>query len=142
MIRITSRGSHRDGLEAFIRELPALRTDYAEHVAQQVAERWRAQVHVITGAYKASIYVSTPTYSEYASAASQAALLNHDAQIAPPLPTPPAGMAVVSSAVAYSAQEELGTSSRPGHPAFVPAVESVRASMPALQQARRGRRRR
>jgi hypothetical protein len=135
MLKITTdlRG---DGLSAYLKRLPDALDGGAEAAMHQVKERWRQEAHEITGAYRASIYVVTHDTSEYPAAAAAAAARNPAATILPPVPRPARkGAAVVASCVNYAGYEEHGTSVRPGHPAFTPAVHAVSAGLKGIFRA-------
>ena len=77
-------------------------------VAQDLADDWKARVHVISGAYRDSIH------------------LERQAD----------GSILVTAGVPYAHIEEFGSVYRPGHPAFVPAVEQARRTLEkTMQQA-------
>lgn len=121
-----------EGLDAYLKKLPGALDDGAVQVAERTRDRWRAAVHVITGSYRASIFVQSHTSSDFAARAAEAKGLNPDAVIVAEPPKPARkGAAAVGSAVSHAVIEELGSVHRPGHPAFTPAVEAARADLKA-----------
>ena len=80
-------------------------------LAEELAEDWRSRVHVVTGAYRDSIHRERQGNT----------------------------ISVVAD-VPYAIYEEFGTVHRPGHPAFVPAVEAARHKLQgSVQKAIRDR---
>lgn len=90
----------------------------------EMRDRFQDNVHVITGAMKASASVVTPEGSDYAEHVAAAAALNPKASFAPEAVVGPQE-AILQVPVDYAAYEELGTRYRPAHPALIPAVEST-----------------
>lgn len=97
----------------------------------EMRDRFQSEVHVITGAMRASGSVVTPEGSDYAEHVAEAAALNPTASFAPEA-TIGEHEAVVQVPVDYAAYEELGTTVRPGHPALIPAIESTVADAEAI----------
>ncbi len=136
MIKATVKYSG-PGFRAYIPKLEHATEDGPAEAAAFLADAWRANAHVITGSYVASIYTQTHDGSTYGAAAQAARALNPAAEIVPELPKPARkGAAAVGSAVRHSLYEELGTSRRPAHPAFVPAVEKARRQFPEIMRRR------
>lgn len=104
---------------------------FIEAVATAIRDEFQGNVHVITGAMQASASVVTANGSDYAENVAKAAALNPKAEFAPEEQVG-RGEAVVQVPVGYAAWEEFGNSRRPGHPALVPAVESVVANADAI----------
>lgn len=100
----------------------------------EMRDRFRDNVHVVTGAMKASGSVVTPDGSDYAENVAAAAELNPAATFAPEADVGP-HEAIVQVPVGYAGFEELGTVHQPAHPALLPAIESTLAD--ADQIARR-----
>jgi len=100
----------------------------AEHfvaaLATAIRDQFRDNVHVITGAMRASASVVTPDGSDYAQNVEAASALNPKADFAPEEAVGP-GEAAVQVPVGYAGYEEFGTVNRPAHPALVPAIETV-----------------
>lgn len=107
----------------------------AEHfigvLASAIRDQYQDNVHVITGATRASASVITADSSDYAANVAAAASLNPKATFAPQESVGP-GEAIVQVAIASAAFEEFGTIHRPAHPALVPAVETVVANADAI----------
>jgi hypothetical protein len=126
-----------DGLNAYIPRVAHAADEAPIEMAETIAAEWRSRAHVITGAYKASIYTQTHTESGYSGAVSgyQARRTSP-----PPLPEPPRparkGAASVQSVAPYAVHEELGSRARAPHPAFTPAVELARRQFPELVKRR------
>lgn len=99
---------------------------YVEALADATRDEFQSNVHVITGAMRASASVVTAYGSDYAEHVASAAALNPKAEFAPEIPAG-RGEANVQVPVDYAGFEELGTSHRPAHPALVPAVETTAA---------------
>lgn len=118
-------------IEAAIAQIQHGADLFVEALADKTVERFRDNVHVITGAMKASASVVTPHGSDYGANVAAAAALNPSAEFAPEEQAGP-GEAVVQVPVGYAAFEEFGTSTRPAHPALVPAIESVAADADAI----------
>lgn len=97
----------------------------------EARDRFRDQVHVVTGAMRASASVITPEDSDYARNVAVAAALNPDAEFAAEIPVESLE-AVLQVPVNYAAYEELGTVRRPAHPALVPAIMSTVADAEAI----------
>lgn len=104
---------------------------FVEALATAARDRFRDNVHVVTGAMQASASVVTDHGSDYGESVSRAAALNPSAEFAAEAPVG-RGEAVVQVPVNYAAFEELGTSRRAAHPALVPAIESVAADAEAI----------
>lgn len=136
MIRVTS-DLRMPGLNAYIGKVQDAAEHGAEEAAVFLAAEWVSRAHVITGAYKASIYVQTHTASQYGRAA--AAFRAHRQDMAP-LPEPPKparkGAASVQSAAPYAKHEELGTRYRTAHPAFTSAVDLTRRAFAEIMRKR------
>jgi len=132
-LRISRRGR---GLKVYAKQVDTASASTPPEVARDIAGRWAAAVPVDTGAYRASIYVSTEGYDGYGAAVGRALALRPAAGLS----GPPRGMlrgdrAVVGSAVDYAVYVEYGTSRRPARPAFEPAVLWGRRTFgPALQK--------
>ncbi len=73
----------------------------AREVAENLAADWKARVHVISGELRDSIRVERRSD----------------------------GSLLVTAGVPYAHIEEFGSVYRPGHPAFVPAVEAARHTL-------------
>ena len=99
---------------------------FVEALADRTAERFRDNVHVITGAMQASASVVTPHGSDYGENVAKAAALNPKAAFAPEAPVGPQE-AIVQVPISYGAWEEFGAQGRPAHPALVPALEATAA---------------
>jgi HK97 gp10 family phage protein len=104
---------------------------FIEALADHVVDEFRSNVHMVTGAMKASASVVTAHGSDYAENVARAAALNPKAEFAPEEHVQP-GEAVVQVPVGYAAFEEFGTSQRAAHPALVPAMETVAARAEAI----------
>ncbi len=104
---------------------------FVEALAEETRSRFRDNVHVITGAMRASAAVITAGGSDYAESVAAAAALNPLAEFADEQPVGE-GEAIVQVPVGYAGFEEFGTSQRPAHPALVPAAESVAADAEAI----------
>lgn len=117
-------------LDGMLRRLPTARDEGVSTVGQRLATRWRDYAHVITGSYRASIYVQTPQGSDYGAHASAALGLNPPVKILPEVPRLSGhGVAAVASCVGHAIWEEFGARGRAGHPAFTPAVEQTRPEL-------------
>lgn len=99
----------------------------------EMRDRFRDNVHVLTGAMKASGSVVTPDGSDYAENVAAAAALNPAATFAPEAVVGPLE-AIVQVPVGYAGFEELGTVHRPAHPALVPAIESTISDAETIAQ--------
>src|SRR5438105_1843376 len=104
---------------------------FVAELAYRIRDQFRDNVHVITGAMRASASVVTMDESDFAANVAAAAALNPKATFADEVQVGP-GEAVVQVPAGYSAFEELGTVHRPAHPALVPAVETVVAQADAI----------
>ena len=99
----------------------------------EMRDRFEDNVHVVTGAMKASASVVTPEGSDYAEHVAAAAALNPEASFAQEAAVGP-HEAIVQVPVNYAGWEEFGNRFRPGHPALIPAVESTVADADAIAQ--------
>lgn len=104
---------------------------FIEALATAIRDQYQDNVHVITGATRASASVITADSSDYAANVAAAAALNPKATFAPAETVGP-GEAIVQVAIASAGFEEFGTIHRPAHPALVPAVETVVANADAI----------
>jgi HK97 gp10 family phage protein len=120
-----------DNLSEAIANLEGGAEQFVAAVAYRIRDNFRDNVHVITGAMKASASVITSDESDYGQNVAAAGALNRKATFAPEEPVGP-GEAIVQVPVDYAGFEEFGTSRRPAHPAFVPAVEAAAADADAI----------
>jgi len=100
--------------------------------AAALAEDARSQTHQITGALAMSIGYVSPLHDTYTQRTNAASALNPRGETLPTPERPPGHSAVVAPGMAYGIYEELGTSRRPGHPYFTPAVERARQTFPQI----------
>jgi HK97 gp10 family phage protein len=115
-----------DPTDAAIAEIQHGADLFVEALADETRARFQDNVHVITGAMRASASVVAPHGSDYSERVAEAAALNPQAGFAPEAAVGD-GEAIVQVPVGYAGFEEFGTSRRPAHPALVPAAESVAA---------------
>ena len=121
------------GIRGYVAKIKAATEESPTEAAEFLADQWRHNAHVVTGSYRASIYVQGHDGSDYAQRAGEARRLNPGAEVVAELPRPARkGAAAVGSAVRHSEFEEWGTSKRPPHPAFTPAVEATRREYPEI----------
>lgn len=113
-------------LAALLRAMPGRTQAVVDRNAEKVADRARANAHVITGAMRASIYVSRGLgSSDYPTRRASAAVLNPKAKFTSQVnPEKSRASAVVGVAVNYGVYEEI----RAGHRFLGPAAEVVRPS--------------
>jgi HK97 gp10 family phage protein len=120
-----------DNTSAVLDALEGGAEHFIEALATAIRDQFQSNVHVITGAMKASASVITPNGSDYAEHVAAAAALNPNAEFAPEEQVGP-GEAIVQVPVNYAGYEEFGTIHQSAHPALVPAVESVVANADAI----------
>lgn len=117
-----------DSISEAIANLEGGAQHFIEAVAAQIRDQFQSDVHVLTGAMRASASVITAGNSDYAEHVAAASALNPQATFAPEEPVG-ANEAIVQVPVDYAAYEEFGTINRSAHPALVPAVETTVANV-------------
>lgn len=95
--------------------------------AKYIQQQARIHVPVDTGATRASIYISTQKYSDYAEASAQASALRPFLTVFPEVKSTQSGMAVVAVGTDYSPFLEFGTSRMAARPFFYSAVHDSRS---------------